>query len=506
MINSVRSFLAKHNIGIIVAFGAVLRTLGIFSRPIWYDEAFALLFSSTGLAGMLQGTLALDSTGQVSDIHPLGYYLLLDGWTDLFGVSVWRARLLSIILGTLTLLLVYALSKFFVAEDQRWVLLLAVVLSPFSVHYSQEIRMYALMCLGLVLATYALFRGSAENGWRWWVAFAAASALAQYAHQLSAVYLVCLALIPVFQQDWRTTWKAVLGGLGAVLLYLPWLLNLIAQFSSTSIYWVQKPLPSRFLTLFLAFTAGLPVFNGWLLVGFGAAMVLLVFALLASVRIIRHAAPEEKSGFWLVYLALTPPAVLWLISQVRPVFIERALLASSLMFALWIGWLITHRLTPRIERVIMAVVFGVGALIGFGHHLGNRQFPYAPYQSLGSELAETVSEGEVIVHSNKLSFVPMYYYFRDDIPQTFVADPDGQATDTLAVPTQEILGFIESPSIELAAGDANGVWFLIFDQSIKEAEELAGIEHPNLQWLDQHYLLEDAKLWDSLWVMHYIKE
>jgi hypothetical protein len=41
----------------------IVRCLGIGRRPIWYDEAFSILFSEKGLAAMLYGTLA-------ATVHP----------------------------------------------------------------------------------------------------------------------------------------------------------------------------------------------------------------------------------------------------------------------------------------------------------------------------------------------------------------------------------------------------------------------------------------------------
>ena len=67
---------------LILALG--IRSLGIWSRPIWYDEAFSILFSEKGLGAMLYGTLAPTGIGS-ADIHPLGYYTSLCLCMDLFG-------------------------------------------------------------------------------------------------------------------------------------------------------------------------------------------------------------------------------------------------------------------------------------------------------------------------------------------------------------------------------------------------------------------------------------
>ena len=75
----------------------IARLIGIVSRPIWYDEAFAILFAEKGPAAMLKGTLAPDISGAAADIHPLAYYTMLWGWMKLFGESLLSVRLLSVI-------------------------------------------------------------------------------------------------------------------------------------------------------------------------------------------------------------------------------------------------------------------------------------------------------------------------------------------------------------------------------------------------------------------------
>jgi uncharacterized membrane protein len=97
----------------VLLLALVVRLLGITSRPIWYDEAFAILFSEKGLGAMMYGTLAPGGVGS-SDIHPLGYYTLLWGWMKLFGSSLLAARSLSVLAGLCLIYIAYRLTREFV--------------------------------------------------------------------------------------------------------------------------------------------------------------------------------------------------------------------------------------------------------------------------------------------------------------------------------------------------------------------------------------------------------
>src|SRR5215210_1960194 len=94
----------------ILILALCVRFLGINTRPIWYDEAFSILFSEKGLSAMLYGTLAPAGVGS-ADIHPLGYYTLLWLWMKLFGESLLAARLLSILAGLISVYLVYLIAS-----------------------------------------------------------------------------------------------------------------------------------------------------------------------------------------------------------------------------------------------------------------------------------------------------------------------------------------------------------------------------------------------------------
>src|SRR5215510_12245363 len=179
----------------ILALALVVRLLGIASRPIWYDEAFAILFSQKGPSAMLYGTLAPTGAGS-ADIHPLGYYTLLWLWMKVFGETLVATRLLSIIAGLISVYLVYHIAWEELSDSKTALLsMLFVALAPFQIHYSQEIRMYSFLAMWLLLATYAYQRGSKTGNWRWWLVFSISAALAQYTHNLAAFYLVALALL-----------------------------------------------------------------------------------------------------------------------------------------------------------------------------------------------------------------------------------------------------------------------------------------------------------------------
>jgi len=135
-----------------------LRLYRIEAQSLWNDEG-----TSVALAGR---DLLTITRSAANDIHPPLYYYLLHFWTGAFGNSEAAVRSLSALLGTLVVLMTFALSRaalmaFRSQQAATRAALLAglfAALSPFHIYYSQETRMYILAALLTALSMYAFVR------------------------------------------------------------------------------------------------------------------------------------------------------------------------------------------------------------------------------------------------------------------------------------------------------------------------------------------------------------
>ena len=491
-------------IAAILLLALFVRLLGIISRPVWYDEAFAILFSEKGFGAMLYGTLAPTGVGS-ADIHPLGYYTVLWLWMKIFGESLVATRLLSIVAGLISVYLVYLIALEAVSDSEAPLLsMLFAAFAPFQIHYSQEIRMYSFLAMWLLLATYAYQRGSKTGNMKWWVLFSVSAALAQYTHNLAAFYLVALALLPIFQKDWGTLRALLFAGIGALILYFPWAIQLPAQFSKVqSAYWVERPDISKLFTLLLVFIANTPLPASLVAGVLAIALIIVTIGLTQTIRYSRQTG--TKDGLWFLYLSFAPPVLLFLFSQWRPVYIERALLPSGAIFCIWLAWVITKTNLSKIGQYLLLSLLSISAVVGIYQHVTYHDFPYGPFKDLDLSLQQRVGSQDVIVHSNKLSMLPAMFFDRD-LPQSFIGDQPGSATDTLASSTQQVLGIKAKTDIQTATKDAKRVWYIIYQRSIDEYKAGGNSTHPDLQYLDSKYNLKFEENWDGLKVFLYVME
>ncbi len=135
---------------LVMLLAAGLRFLRIGSQSLWADEG-----NSAAMAGR---SLAEISARAAADIHPPGYYWLLNLWARIFGDSEAALRSLSAVWGILLVWLVYQIvSRLF---DRRTALIAAffAAINPFLIYYSQEARMYSQLAALAALLFYGLAR------------------------------------------------------------------------------------------------------------------------------------------------------------------------------------------------------------------------------------------------------------------------------------------------------------------------------------------------------------
>lgn len=482
--------------GIFIAI--LLRFLGFTTRYIWYDEAFSILLSEKGPASILAGTLAQGIGTAAAEEHPPLYYFLLNGWINIFGNSVPAVRVLSIIAGLGVVLLIYLIAHLLFGVYTANVALLLAAINPFQVYYSQEIRMYGFMAFWLMLAVYSFLHGRKSDDWKWWALFAVSCAFAQYTHNLSAFFLVALAAVPLHQGDWKTFRKVFLSGCLAIILYLPWLIHIPAQFAKIEhAYWIERPLPDRFFGLLLSFVSNPSQSFFWLAFGLFTALLIFALGLFQTVLTIRRNKEEAHAGVFLFYLSFMPPILLFIFSQWFPVYLERALLPSAGVFCLWLAWVFTRTQLPNPIRLFAFSLVFVSSMASFPQHLANTTDLYAPFDKIDASIGNRYQPGDVIIHSSKLSMLPAFY-FDPILTQTFISDPPGGPTDTLSKATQNILGITSQPDLPIAANGAKRIWFVVFTRSIQEYISGGSATHPQLQYLKNNYQQDLHEIWGGV--------
>jgi 4-amino-4-deoxy-L-arabinose transferase-like glycosyltransferase len=423
------------------------------------------------------------------------------------GQSPFAARFLSVSLGVITVALLGRLAAWCFHREVGLAVMLLAALNPFHVAYSQEARMYGLLGLAAVATAWGLWQalaGEAAGGrrgrrpgkegfdrrlisghrfidqWRWWAFYAVAAALTLYAHNLGAFVLLALNLLVLLRREWRRhILSLAVANLVALGLFGPWMLGVLpGQLGFVGRgYWLVPPGAQELVRalLFPIFTFYEPA-PLWLL-GLGLLTGVLTLALL-GLRIFRT---RSRAG-WFVLLCWVPVLSLFLVSQLRPIYLERALLPAALFYLVAVAWLLARGKLPRPMQLGLVGLLAAGVAGSLAVHFTYAGFPRPPFPKAVGYLRDRAAPGDAVVHTNKLTFFPMHAY-APELPGVYLADPPGSPQDTLARPTQEALGLIASSTITDAVGGAGRVWLVYFPREMQEARA-QGAEHLALAWLE----------------------
>ncbi len=493
---------------IILAFSLTLRALYLGSREIWYDDAFSILLSGNSLASIVSGTAA--------DTMPPLYYFLLHFWLAISHSLVW-IRLLNVLISLGVVGMLYlVVSALFGASAGLWAALLAAI-SPFQIYHAQEVRMYSLLALTLLGYTWFFIliwqRGRLPqevtirlaregdgasrklSGSRLlWVGLVLCGAMSLYTHNLAVFTLVVPDAYLLLRRQWRLLGKLATAQALMGLLFLPWLVFVPGQISKIqTAFWTPRPGPVELIQAIIQFNASLPLPGLWMMVAAILSFLILTVVLVEGLR-----KSERGAGLGLLAtFALVPPALLFAASYLmRPVFVPRGMILSSLAYYGLAGAIIA-RPERKVIGIFLAALFAAAALISLPYQYRYSEFPRSSFRQATAYLAARVQPRDAVVHDNKLSFFPMYYY-DPSLPQRFVTDEPGSHNDTLAPQSQAALGLYAEPDLERAVLDSSRVYFVVFTEAIQEYQQQGKADLPDLTWLRAHYRQADRQAFNDL--------
>lgn len=339
---------------LITLVGGLLRLYRYNALSLWFDEGGTIWFARLPWANVL-------GMGPTYDTHPPGYNALIK-LVSLIVPELIAGRLLSVVAGTLTIPVLYALARRLLPTPAALVATGLLAFAPVHLWYSQEARQYALMTLLVACSYLALVAFHQTLARRWAVLYAAATLAAIYC-EYSAIYalagqLVILAyLAGIHGRRVLPLWVAV----GAVVVgFLPWLPQLLGTVNRMG----QERAPElgagldqiRAVLLSLTGAGGYgryylgseptpweiwPAGQGVLVAGLVVAAALGVLALLRQPALTRLVIAVLAGGTLLAGIV---------VSLAWPGFAERTTLPAVLGWALLVGSAVTLRL-PRPVRL-----------------------------------------------------------------------------------------------------------------------------------------------------------
>lgn len=458
----------------------VIGQLGLHNRTLWYDEAISILEAHYGPSGIVA---AANDEG----IPPL-YNIVLSLWSKISDAELW-ARELSVIFGTLSVLVLFLFALEFTTLYKALAVSLLFAFFPFHLWHAQEIRMYALVeffVLASFLNLYRYLEGGKNPNLIYYILF---SIPILYLHYIAGLAFLAQALFIALNIKRHRT--KIVGFLIAAafiaIAYVPWLPTFFEHFLlRTKTFWTS-PLNLSSVWAIVGLFAGalktaspLNRFTPWtFLLLFLTSTALLIYLKRRDIALM----------LWLWFVA--PFMTLILVSIKQNILLDRTILYLLPAFLLLSFWALAE-----IERLGLKRAFAVGlALLALLSIASLRSYLFQPNwwaKSSTRKLAEMVAEfyrdGDLIVHTSRFSSRPFQYYLKDKNIKSCLIKETEEMPNLFS-----LIGRFDCSDFR---GQANRVWLVGY----------ADFQNPNyhhraLDWYAKNHDLLELSYFDSYFVV-----
>ena len=488
---------------VLLSFG--LRIFRLDFQSIWYDEAFYASLSSVDLASLPD--LLLDVR-----VNPPLYFLLLHFWLAL-GHGEFVLRAFSAFAGALAVGAMYPLGAAIWGKRLGIAGALALAVSPFHIWYSQEVKMYSLISLLVLLSSYFMARLLREDNRRSWLGYGVFTLLAVYTHYLALfVMLAHMTFLTLRRQRYRpVVGKWIVCALIIGLLYVPWLVAIFLRggFYDTPISWIPPAQPlDLFWTIYdFAFGSTSDHTNPFFILA--AVLVAAVLIYVAIKLVSGRIAGAEGDKIGLVWLWLLLPLVLvflisvdWPLPQKRSIYMDRYLTLLLPAFVVLVCYGVMRILQrSRALGALIAVALLVPATISTCSLFVDERYHRDQWRQAIAEIRQQAKSGDLLLvrlHQH----VVLYYYGAQEMPW---------CTVPYLGSAEEYEAFLASEVPPRLSEDGT-IWMIIVSENANAHRFVDGARDRLMQrvaddevrgWLLGRYHLLDEKIYQGVYLASY---
>jgi mannosyltransferase len=353
------------------------------------------------------------------DVHVPLYHIMLHFWQVFFGSSVPVARLFSLLFFILAIPALFRLAKLVYGEQVALFTILLFSISPFMNWYGNEIRMYSLFTLVVILNLYYFIRLYKERNspqqsmiWLWYMVTVV---IGVYTHYFFFFALAGQVVFFLFHRSLFPAYatKRFLWTIGLVVAaFSPWLwyVKHLGTVSNSSPL-LQTPNTVNIFNTFSQFLFGFQIdYVNTILVSFWPVSVLWGFLALRRRR-------KMSSDTALLLICFIGPNILAFALSIfiLPLYLSRYLILTLPPLYLLVSALAVSY-PPKVRRVFMTilVVFMLGTLAA---EIVNAQTPVKEnYKQVTSYLEANAASTDVIIVSAPFTIYPVEYYYKGTAP------------------------------------------------------------------------------------------
>jgi uncharacterized membrane protein len=362
---------------LIMAVAAIARFYQFSSWSLTNDELSALL-------GFSYGSLSNNVFIYVAnDFHPAGVQILIWFWCKIFGTSVIALRLPFVLMGIVTVYLVYLIARKWFNYYAGVLIAATLAVSQFAILYSQIARPYSAGLFFVMLALYGwngfvFLEKSQKPKFSNLLFFVIGMILSMYNHYFSFLMVAIIGVSGLLMVSKMNRKMYVMCGITAIILFLPHLKLTIKQFSAGGLGWLAAP-DSDYFKIYTKY-----MFNQskWYF------LFIIAIAIIAAIKL-PFKLPENKLK-WLALLWFLFPL---LIAYFYSIYVSPVLQHSILIFSYPFILFFIFSLTPNNQKsvvVLVPIILIVGVIQVYGINKFNGSNEFARFK----EIAEHIDQAD----------------------------------------------------------------------------------------------------------------
>jgi len=398
---------------IAVLLGVFVRFYGLDIQGLWFDELVIIFPAVNKNLNMLQLLL-------LNDLHPPLYPLFLYSWITTFGNSEILIRLPSAIAGVLAIVFMYLFSKNIFNKYIATSSTILIALSSAAIVYSQEARNYSFVLLFSTISTLYWLDllkkiKNSQIKKKEFIIYWFVCVFMSYLHYFGAAFIFfqLVYLLIVSLQAKKHIKEMLFFILMFACTFLPWLFT---QYSYIKVvnseqFWISKP-DITSISLLLDF-----IFNKKLII---FLLIPILISVIKKELFIEIKQTNLRSPIIaLLYLALFPVLVIFLISQTVPVFYPRYFIVILSPVYLLIPILISlNSFFIGIKNTIYIFIISLASFLLFlfvpgNNILDNNKTFYQPYKQQWREASKYVMDNyaeNTAIFVDRHPFMYSYYF------------------------------------------------------------------------------------------------
>ncbi|MCX5713497.1 MAG: glycosyltransferase family 39 protein [Candidatus Omnitrophica bacterium] len=394
-----------------LVLGFILRVYHLGNLSLWFDElctARRSVFSPS----------AIINNAAFSSFPPL-YYLMMNLWIKAFGSSEFALRFPSLIFSCLSLIFVFIVAKELFNERVGLYSALLLSVSPYSINYAQEAKMYSLLWLLGILSFLYFYRftqcGSVKN----LVLYSIFAILSIYTMYIGFIFIITqnLLFFAFFNPKLKKKW--LLGQLLIVVAFLPWADKFyFSALHRTGVDWIPKITDYlKYMQDFFLLITGIAFQEPGTKRYFIKAELLLYLALLISAFLHIKSETAKKYRFrfgvndWVVFAWIIVPLIIYLLIEnlCYPMLVYRymgfILIPLTIFFAKGLSKLGT-KMKPTILILLMFFIFSLHLIPYFKY---NQKIDNEDWRELYSQIEKRPKENSLIICFPNGAWIMGYY-------------------------------------------------------------------------------------------------